>query len=637
MSPAPQPPRGDAWERFVVEHGHRAVGIDLAFILGRPVEEIDRLRAAGVCSKTRERKTFGELFRLWHGREPGEGEWPPPRISGAGKYEWQPPELVLLASLVGRLGKEEIAQILTERLRRLTGDQEASRSLHAVQVGITRIGMQTKDVVGGITTSEAGKEIGSLAMVNQAIHKGDIRAVRVGRLWVIPRDAWAAWKTQRVFPAAGYVPLASLKQALSIRSDKLSEYARLGYVPTALRCNPYGTGRHSTQFGTWYLAPKVAQQLVADRHAGRPMPWHGKPLTENLRVTYRLWQQRKHPPSCRTCATIWGRKGVPSSFEAYSERYPPLAHGAKRHLTLPWMPGLTISELARKAGCARSRVCRAIVNGTLNALEQGGETYIAKTNATRWISRGCPVGDSDRSWISIATAAKRYLFTAPELKAFIAHGKLKSKAGTDGAMRGIVYVSWQQCAALRETIGFTEREAARRAGVPVPEFRAALAGVDWRGTGAIPLVTVQAVIKRLRSRPGVTIEEAAQLLGKDIAWVEARIEDGTVRTLRRRWNANQRYLSEPMMRRLRAALEKPLSTTSPAEDCLRLGAAAFEAGVTAATIINWANAGDLERVQTRTGWRYPRHAVRARARLYWQSVRFQRAIPPEWLRAETGA
>lgn len=301
------------------------------------------------------------------------------------------------------------------------------------------------------------------------------------------------------------------------------------------------------------------------------------------------------------------------------------------------MPGLTVSELARKAGCARSRVCRAIADGALNALEQGGETYIAKTNATRWISRGCPIGDSDRSWISIATAAKRYLFTTRELNAFIAHGKLKSKTGTDGAMRGIMYVSWQQCAALRETIGFTELEAARRAGVPVPEFRAALAGVDWRGTGAIPLVTVQAVIKRLRSRPGVTIEEAAQLLGKDIAWVEARIEDGTVRTLRRRWNANQRYLSEPMMRRLSAALEKPLSTTSPAEDCLRLGAAAFEAGVTAATIINWANAGDLERVQTRTGWHYPRHAVRARARLYWQHVRFQRAVPPEWLRAETGA
>ncbi|MBN8904563.1 MAG: hypothetical protein J0H57_26400, partial [Rhodospirillales bacterium] len=246
------------------------------------------------------------------------------------------------------------------------------------------------------------------------------------------------------------------------------------------------------------------------------------------------------------------------------------------------------------------------------------------------------VGDSDRSWISVATASKRYLFTAREIKGFIARGKLKWKTGTVGAMRGIVYVPWHQCAALRETIGFTEGEAARRASVPVPEFRAALAGVDWRGTGAIPLVTVQAVIKRLRSRPGVTIEEAAQLLGKDIAWVEGRIEDGTVRLLQRRWNANQRYLSEPMMRRLRDATGKPISIASLDEDHLRLGEAALEAGVTAATIINWANAGELERVQTRTGWHYPRSAVRARARLYWQRIRFQRARPPEWLSAEAG-
>lgn len=437
-----------------------------------------------------------------------------------------------------------------------------------------------------------------------------------------------------MFPPAGFVPLAGLKQALSIRSDKLSEYARLGYVPTALRCNPYGTGLHSTQFGTWYIDPKVAEQLVADRHAGHPMPWHGKPLTENLRVTYRLWQARKHPESCKTCATIWGRCGAPPSFEAYAERYPPLAHGAKRHLTLPWTPGLTVSELARKAGCARSRVCRAIANGTVNALEQGSETYITKTNATRWISRGCPLGDSDRSWISIETATKRYLFTAREIKHFIVQGKLKSKTGTEGAMRGIMYVAWQQCAVLRESIGFTEREAARRAGVTVAVFRAAVAGVDWRGTGAIPLVTVQAVIKRLRSNPGVTIEKAARLLGKDIAWVEARIEDGTVRILCGKWNTNQRYLSAPMMARLRDAIGHPISTASGAEDSLRLGAAALEAGVTAATVINWAKAGELERVRTRTGWRYPRQAVRARARRYWQRNRFQRAVPPEWLRAE---
>jgi hypothetical protein len=628
--------RDRAWERFVVDHGHHAIGRDLTFILGVPVEDIERLRAAGVCSKGERRKTFAELFRLWYGREPEEGDWPPPRKSGHGKYEWQPPERALLASLVGRLGKPELAQALTERLRRLTGDPSACRSLQSLQVAINRIGMQTRDVVGGITTADAGKEIGSLAMVNQAIHKGEIRAARVGRLWVIPRDAWAAWKANRVFPPAGYVPLASLKQPLSIRSDKLSEYARMGYVPTALRCNPYGTGLHSTQFGTWYIDPELARQLIADRHAGRPMPWHGKPLAENLRVTYRRWQQRRHPETCKTCAHIWGRQGAPRSFEDYAERYTPLAHGAKRHLTLRWTPGLTVAELARKAGCTRSRVSRAIANGTVNVLDQGG-VVITKPDAIRWISRGGPVGDSRRSWISVATAMKRCLFTDREIRNFITQGKLKSKTGTDGAMRGIVYVSWQQCASLRETIGFTEREAARRAAVTVSEFRTALAGVHWRGTGAIPLPTVQAVIKRVRSRPGYTIEDAAEALGRDVPWVEARIGDGTVRLLRRRWDADRIYLSEPMMRRLRAAAAKPPVLTTPDGDNLRLGDAALEAGVTTATIIKWANSAELERAHTRTGWRYPREAVRARARLYWRRNRLHRATPPQWLQAESDA
>ena len=637
MTAAALPEDDSAWLRFVVDHGHQARGSELAFILGRPIDEIQRLRAAGVCSKGRGRKAFAELFRLWHGREPGEGDWPPPRIAGGGSYEWQPPELVLLASLVGRLDKPEIAQVLTERLRRLTGDQTASRSATAVQVGINRIGMQTKDVVGGITTAEAGKEIGSFAMVNQAIHKGDIKAVRVGRLWVIPRKAWTAWKAGRVFPPADYVPLATLKQPLSIRSDKLSEYARMGYVPTALRCNPYGTGLHSTQFGTWYIDPKVAQQLIDDRRAGRPMPWHGKPLAENLRVTYRLWQQRKHPAGCKTCATLWGQEGPPDSFEAYVVRYPPLAHGAKRHLTLPWTPGLTVTELAQKAGCARGRVSRAIANGTVNVHHQDGEAYIRKTDVTRWISRGCPVGDSSRSWISIATAVKRYLFSEKEIRGFIAQGRLKSKTGTDGAMRGVVYVSWQQCAAIRETVGFTVDEAARRAGVTVAEFRAALTGVDWRGTGAIPLATVRAVVKRLQSAPGYTIEDAAEALQRDVGWVEARIADGTVRPLRRTWDRNQLYLSEPMMRRLRTAPSCPRAADLPGKDDLRLGEAALEAGVTTSAITQWADAGELARTATSSGWRYPREAVRARARRYWRRKHFHRSTPPPWLQEESAA
>ena len=257
-----------------------------------------------------------------------------------------------------------------------------------------------------------------------------------------------------------------------------------------------------------------------------------------------------------------------------------------------------------------------VAGGTLTTRTQGHDLYITKTDATRWISRGCPVGETQRSWISIATAGKRYLFTEQELNAFIAQRKLKKKTGTQGAMRGIVYVPQQQCANLREQIGFTPREAARRAGVTVTEFRKALAGVNWRGSDRIPLVTVQVVIKRLQSRPGQTIEDAAKALGRDVAWVEDRINDGTVRLLRRRWDADRLYLSEPMMRRLRNAAANPELPKPLGKDWLRLGEAAMEAGVTAATIMKWASNAELERIHGRAGWRYPpERRSRPRARL----------------------
>jgi hypothetical protein len=204
-------------------------------------------------------------------------------------------------------------------------------------------------------------------------------------------------------------------------------------------------------------------------------------------------------------------------------------------------------------------------------------------------------------------------------------------------MRGVVYVSWQQCAAIRETVGFTVDEAARRAGVTVADFRAALTGVDWRCTGAIPLATVQAVIKRLQSAPGYTIAEAAQALQREVGWVEERIADGTVRPLRRRWDRNQRYLSEPMMRRLRAAPSCTRAAALPGEDDLRLGEAALEAGVTTSAITHWADAGELARIATSSGWRYPREAVRARARRYWRRAHFHRSTPPQWLQEESAA
>ncbi len=624
------------WRRFVLEHGHRANTLDLASILNRPEADIRRLRATGACSSRGRGKGFAELFSLWHGREPEAEDWPAPRKVRPGEYEWQAPEIALLASLVGRLGKNEIAQVLTERLRHLTGDPNAARGPGAVQNTMSRIGMQSKDVVGGITTSAAGQEIGSLAIINQAIHKRELRAVRVGRRWVIPYEAWAAWKATRVFPPQGYVLLSTLKQPLSIRSDKLSEFARMDYVPTAIRCNPCGTGQPSTQFGTWYIERKVADTLIADRQAGRPMPWHGKPLNENLQVTYRLWQQRKHPAGCKTCTDIWEGQGAPKTFEDYAVRYPPLAHGAKRHLTRPWNPGLTVAEVARKAGCSVTQIGRAIAHGTLPSTKQGRTTFITRTDATRWISRGSPAGDTQKSWVSLETACQRYLFTERDLKAFIASGALAAKVGIEGAMRGIVYVSKAQCAKLREEIGFTEQEAARRIGVSVPQLRNVLQGVNWRGTGAIPLATIQAVIKRLQSNPGYTIEEAAAAVDKSSTWVEERISDGTVRPLRKQHGQNRLYLSEPMLRRLRDVSVNPPLRPTQQPGWLRLGEAAREAGVTTATIIKWAERQELERRPGTNGWRYSRDAVRSRARAYWQTCRFHRAAVPQWLASEAG-
>ncbi len=620
------------WQRFVLEHGWRVHVYELAAVVGQPVEAIQRLRATGAVARLKKVKRFAELFTLWHGRPPRDDEWPAPRKSHRGSYDWQAPEIALLASLVGRMGKPEISKILTQRLRERTGDPRASRSLNSVQMGINhRLGMVTTDVVGGLTIAQAGKEIGSRAVIYQCIRAKQLRPFRVGRLWVIPRAAWDAWKATRVFPPKGYVQLTSIKAALGINSDKLSEWARMGHVPSAVRCNPFGLDIKSTQYGTWFIDPKVARKLVADRRAGRPLPWWGKPEPSNLRITWKLLQERQHPAACGTCAQIWGPKGAPRTYEDYALRYPPLAHGAKRHLTRKWSPGLTPAEVARHCGRSVSAVIRAIHNGMIGATRSGWRFYVSKTEATRWKARKCPMGGGYQLWMSLETARKRYLFTPAQLRAFIAQGKLLSKVGTNGPMRGITYVAKHQCALLREQIGFTEAQAARRVGVSIAKFRTLLRGVDWRGAKGIPLVTVQAVIKRLESSEGYTFEEAAAKLRTTVEWIQERKRDGTIRVSRTKWDRRRTYITEPMFQRLKEAKRRPAKRECFSAQWLRLSKAAHEAGVSPGTVIRWANDGELDRRASRDGWRYHRSSVRARARRYWKTVRFQRAIPPDWL------
>lgn len=623
------------WQQFVLANGWRVPTRALSAVLGQPVEEVERVRRTGACTRLKHKCSFAELFRLWHGRAPRDEEWPVPcKLGACGTYEWQAPEIALLASLVGTLGSSEIATILTNRLREKTGDPNARRTRVAVQVRINAIGMQSTDVLGGITTAAAGREIGSLAIVHHAIHNKQLPARRVGRLWVIPVAAWAEWKSKRTFPPKDYKPLRSIRQGLAIRSDKLSEMARLGYVPTALRCNPYGTRGPSTQFGTWYIHKKVAAKLLADRRAGRPMPWHGKPLADNLRTTFRLWEKRRHPASCVTCAEIWGKNGVPLSYEDYALRYPPLAHGAKRHLTRPWSPGLTTGELAVLAGCSVNRVRRAIENGALFATHVGRRNYVSRTDATRWRARKCPTGESNKCWISLNAASTQYLFTMAELRRFIRQKKLKSKVGTAGAMRGVVYIPRHQCALLRERIGLTEEQAAKRAGVSLAKFRRLVRGVNWRKANGIPLVTVKAVIKRLESREGYTVAEAAAAVDMPVEWVHARKLDGTIRVTRAKWDNRRSYITEPMLQRLKNAKNNPTVSDRLSRNRLRLSEAAYDAGVSTGTLLKWARSGDLDRQWVRDVWRYNRRSVRVRARHYWKSVRFHRATPPGWFRAE---
>jgi hypothetical protein len=620
------------WERFILEHGWRAHAYELAVVVEQPAAEIERVRSTGACRRLTAGKRFANLFALWHGRPPRDDEWPAPRRHH-GTYEWQAREDALLVSLVGRLGKMQISTVLTERLRKVTGDRRAARVPHAISSRVRRFGLQFSDVVGGIKLVDAAREIGTYAAVFQAIERKALAAFRVGRIWVIPYDAWTKWKAQHVFPPKGYVQLSKLKRPLSIHSDKLSEFARAGWIPTAVRCNPYGMRAKITKFGTWFVDPKVARKLVADRRAGRPMPWHGQPEPGNLRVTFKLWTERKHPQACTTCRQIWGRRGAPRTYDDYILRYPPLAHGAKRHLTRRWSPGLTLKVVAKLTGRSWGGVRNAVRNGLLRATRMGTTYYVTRTDATRWKARKCPAGGDPKSWLSIEAASGLYSFTLRELRGYIRVGKLRSKVGTSGAARGITYVLKQQCAELRECMGFSEEEAARRVGVTVARFRKLLEGVDWRGAKGIPLATVQAVVKRLDSREGYTLDEAAEGLRTTRSWLKERIADGTIRLLRAKWDRRRLYVSEPMMKRLREFKRTRRSTEALGSNWLFLSEAAREAGVCTTTILRWREDRLLKRRPSHLGFRYHRRAVRAQARRYWKSARFLRPVKPAWLTA----
>lgn len=624
--------------RFILEYGYRARATDLAAVLGTPVEAIVRFRNATVSVNKGPRKRYEQLFAAWHGRPPADAEWPVPRYRrGHRQYEWSDQELAELAGLVGRMGLQEMADILTARIRKVTGDPSAKRTRAAVQGKISNLRLQVSDVVGGIRLVDAGRQVGSYHIVHAAVHGRRLRARRIGRQLVIPHRAWAAWLARRDEPKPGMVPLSSLRTPLGIRSDKLPEFARMGLIPQTQYCAPKagGNGR-----GLWYIDAAYARQLVKDRRAGLAMPWHGAALRDNLRQSYALWQARRHPARCSACAQIWGKAGAPRSFEAYCRQYPSLEHGAKRHLTLQWHPGLTVGEIASRSGQSTSTVRRAMDNGALRIADGGRGRRATRSDVARWIARRCPTGEAAKSWLTFDDACIQYHFTQRELQRLIRERKVRSKLGTAGSSRGKLYVLRQQCGEIRARSGFNEKEAARRAGVTVERLHALADGLWWRAASGIPLDVLNAVIKRIESKEGYSIATAARLVNKPATWVKERIRDGTVRVSKAKWDRRRVYLNATMLKRLRVAAKAPDKPARlSAARWVSQSSAAFEAGVAPATLIRWAEAKAVQRVQESGRWRYRRSDVRRKAVRYWLTeTRFLRVDRrPTWIGKASGA
>ncbi len=625
----------EPWQRFVIERGAGCRASHLAAITGKTVAEIVAMRPYSRGSG-RHIATYAERFEQYHGRPPKDSEWPvPARTATSRAYEWLGPEDALLAMSVGRMSMSDIAAVLTRRLQALTGDPSAIRTPCAVQVRISHIGMTNTDLVGHITVAQAAMQVGARSVIDHAIQDRKLSSIKVGRLRAIPHQEWKTWLASRRTPGPDMVRLASLRSALGFSGDKLAEYAKAGYVPTAELIATHGAAAPSTKLGSWYIKREIAEQLLADRKAGRPMPWFGKPSASNLRATWKRLVARRHPAECPACKAIWGPAGAPMTYDDYYRRYPPLAFGAKRHLTMPWSPGITIAQVARQARRTPDQVRTAIDNGVLKAARYEAGEFVTRSDATRWIARHCPSGEGESSWIGKEAACHAYWFTPPEIDALIAAGTLKARTMTSGPRRGSIYVLKQQCAEHRNSTGIPAAEAARRIGISESELPGLMQDLDWRGSNSIPLAVVQAAIRRREAVHGFTIDEAADHLKVAPQWIHDRVADGTVRLTVRKWAPDRPTLSVLMMPRLIKALEAGVEgPPEVAGTWIRLSAAAHIAGVSPSTVILWASQGDVKRDRRASGWHYQVDSLKARAKRYWQHQRYKRAKPPTWLNAQ---
>ncbi len=249
-------------------------------------------------------------------------------------------------------------------------------------------------------------------------------------------------------PPAGYVPLSELARALGQRVDALSRLARISMVPNALRVECRGGARSVT----WYVPGRTADGLIAQHRAGLPMPWHGKPLVDDLAATYRLWRVRKHPSACLKCHRIWGHVEPPASFEAYVDRYSRLSLGDKAHLTQLWAKLRPLAEaiehLARL--CGHDRVVEAIENGILPTIERDGQAWMDSRVIDEWSAAGYPqaLAGARPVWVLASTAAALSSVDLEQVLWLIENDEVQARMGSGPVSKGRLFVDQLEVGAV---------------------------------------------------------------------------------------------------------------------------------------------------------------------------------------------
>lgn len=238
--------------------------------------------------------------------------------------------------------------------------------------------------------------------------------------------------------------------------------------------------------------------------------------------------------------------------------------------------------MAAEGSFSVDRARQAVSNGMLAATRIGGKEYVSRTDATLWISKGGPAGDSAGSWVTVEDAMQRYGFTHEEMQGFLATGELsqRRRAGEQGASDQIL-VSRLQCGQLRDKLGYTAEQASARLRVAIQDLPELLQGLQWRSSGdLIPLATIRAAAKRLAGRPS----------GSEVPPVE---HAGWVR----------------------------------ASEAIEI------AGISTSLLGRWAASKYVARRANAAGWRYDVADLKRCARAYW-SKRESDPSMPNWLAME---